>query len=103
MIGKNFWKIYEGVISEKIATTFHKAKATNEPVQIEVYSKQAQNWLEINAFPSDMGLTVYFKNITERKRNDSKLKKLNHSLENNVKEYNPKLNFILNTGIMIMV
>ncbi len=86
MIGKNFWEVYEGVVSEKINRIFHKAKATNKPIRIEVYSKQAKNWLEINAFPSEMGLTVYFKNITERKHIESKLKKMNRSLENHVKE-----------------
>ena len=86
MIGKNFWKMYEGVISEKITTTFHKAKATNKPIRIEVYSKQAKTWLELNAFPSEMGLTVYFKNITERKGIESKLKKSNRDLEKHVND-----------------
>jgi PAS domain S-box-containing protein len=86
MIGKNFWEVYKGSISEKIITTFHKAKTHNKPIRIEVYSKQAKNWLEINAFPSDMGLTVYFKNITERKHTESKLKKTNKSLEKHINE-----------------
>ena len=86
MIGKNFWEVYDGVVSEKINSIFHKVKATNTPIRIEVYSKQSKNWLEINAFPSEMGLTVYFKNITDRKHIESKLKKMNRSLENHVKE-----------------
>lgn len=86
MIGKNFWELYNGRISEKINKAFHKAKSNNKPIRFEVYSKQSKYWFELNAFPSEMGLTVYFKNITERKHTESKLKKVNRSLENHVKE-----------------
>ncbi|WP_264565247.1 PAS domain S-box protein [Flavobacterium sp. N3904] len=86
MIGKNFWELYDGRISEKINTAFHKAKSNNKPIRFEVYSKQSKYWFELNAFPSELGLTVYFKNITERKHTESKLKKINRSLENHVKE-----------------
>jgi PAS domain S-box-containing protein len=86
MIGKNFWELYNGRISEKINTAFHKAKSNNKPIRFEVYSKQSKYWFELNAFPSELGLTVYFKNITERKHTESKLKKANRSLANHVKE-----------------
>nr|WP_315252912.1 PAS domain S-box protein [uncultured Flavobacterium sp.] len=85
MIGKNFWELYNGRISEKINKVFHKAKSNNKPIRFEVYLKQSKYWIELNAFPSEMGLTVYFKNITERKHTESKLKKVNRSLENHVK------------------
>ena len=51
-----------------------------------MFSKMNKNWFELNAFPSNMGLTVYFKNITERKLSESKLKNMNRSLEAHVKE-----------------
>ncbi|MES2576250.1 MAG: PAS domain S-box protein [Bacteroidota bacterium] len=86
MLGKNFWELYNGRISEKINTTFHKAKSNNKPIRFEVYSKQSKYWFELNAFPSELGLTVYFKNITERRHTESKLKKVKRSLENHVKE-----------------
>lgn len=86
MIGKNFWELYEGQISEKIHDAFYKAKFQKKPVRLEIYSKIVNGWFELNAFPSEMGLTVYFKNITERKHTESKLKKMNRELENHVKE-----------------
>jgi PAS domain S-box-containing protein len=86
MMGKNFWELYHGRISEKINTTFHKVKSNNKSIRFEVYSKQSKYWFELNAFPSELGLTVYFKNITERKQTESKLKKINRTLENHVKE-----------------
>ncbi len=86
MIGKNFWEFYEGRMSKKIYTAFHKAKKSNVPIRTEAYSKIASQWYELNAFPSEIGLSVYFKNITERKRTESKLKKMYRDLENHIKE-----------------
>lgn len=86
MIGKNFWELYEGRISEKIHKAFLNAKSNNTPVRLETFSKQLKFWFEINAFPSEMGLTIYFKNISDRKQTEGKLKKMNRSLENHVKE-----------------
>jgi PAS domain S-box-containing protein len=86
MLGKNIWEMYEGRISKKIQSVFHDAKKLNTPIRTEVYSKNLKYWVELNAFPSTMGLTVSFKNITERKQTESQLKKMNRSLEAHVKE-----------------
>jgi PAS domain S-box-containing protein len=86
MIGKNFWEFFEGRISQKINEAFRKAKSSNTPNRTEVYSKIDSNWYELNAFPSEIGLSVYFKNITERKIAESKLKKMYRELENHIKE-----------------
>lgn len=86
MIGKNFWEVYEGEISKRIYSKFHKAKEQNKRTRLEVFSKRNKRWFELNAFPSTMGLTIYFKDITERKQIESKLKKMNKALEAKIKE-----------------
>jgi len=74
-LGKNFWKIYEGQISNTIYNKYNKAKKQNKSVHFEIYSKENKKWYELNAFPSNIGLTVYFKDINERKQNEANLKK----------------------------
>lgn len=86
MLGKNFWEVYEGEISKTIYSKFHKAKQQNKPTHFEVFSKNNNSWFELNAFPSTMGLTIYFKDISERKQIESKLKKVNKVLETKIKE-----------------
>jgi PAS domain S-box-containing protein len=86
MIGLNIWNFYEGQISEQIHVKFLEAKEQNKPVRLEIYSKQLEKWFEINAFPSTSGLTVYFKDITDRKQVESKIKKMNRKLEVNIKK-----------------
>lgn len=86
MEGLNIWDAYEGKISKKMYSQFHKAKKENKPVRLEIFSKTSKNWFEVNGFPSSMGLTVYFKNINQRKQMEDQLKKTNRSLEIHLKE-----------------
>ena len=37
-------------------------------------------WFEINAYPSEEGLTVYTRDITDRKRSETTLRRLNEDL-----------------------
>ena len=86
MIGKNIWDVFAGNYSKIMYAKFHEAKEKNIPIRMEVFSKLKRNWFEINAFPSNLGLTVYFKNIKERKKQESALKKMNAVLEAHIKE-----------------
>lgn len=86
MIGRNIWDVFGGQISKIMYSKFHEAKERNKPVFLEVFSKTNKNWFEINAFPSSLGLTVYFKDISERKQIESKLKKMNRNLEAHIKK-----------------
>ena len=43
-------------------------------------------WYEISAYPSPKGLAVYFKDITERKASDIRLKELNASLQQQTRQ-----------------
>ncbi|MDI1315948.1 PAS domain S-box protein [Flavobacterium sp.] len=86
MEGMNIWDVYEGKISKKMYYQFHKAKNENKPVRLEIFSKISKNWFEVNGFPSSMGLTVYFKNINQRKHMENQLKKTNRTLETRLKE-----------------
>ena len=86
MTGMNIWEVYEGEVSEQIYAKFREAKEKDKPVRLETYSTRLNKWFEINAFPSTMGLTVYFKDITDRKQVESKINKMNRKLEANIKK-----------------
>ena len=86
VIGKSIWELYDGQISNVIFDKFQKAKKQNKAISIEIFSKKDKKWFEFNAFPSSLGMTTYFKDITERKNTEVKFKKMNRSLEVHVKQ-----------------
>ncbi|MBC7439882.1 MAG: PAS domain-containing protein, partial [Flavobacterium sp.] len=85
LLGKNILEVYTGQVAEDIFDKFQEAKKQNKPIRLESFSKRLNKWFEINAFPSIMGLTVHFKDITERKETESKILQMNLELEANIK------------------
>jgi PAS domain S-box-containing protein len=80
IIGKNLWDIYPDVVSTSFYVQYHKAVRDNEVVHFEEYYTKLNLWLEVSAYPSAAGLSIYFKDVSERKRNEEELKKINKEL-----------------------
>jgi len=67
MIGRNIWDIFSAAIDSESFKSYHLAIATQQPVHFEDFYEPLHRWYEISAYPSDNGLSVYFKDVTERK------------------------------------
>ncbi len=74
IIGKNFWEYFTKLIQLKFYSEFHRAVAENVPVRFEEYLSPTEQWFDVSAFPSDNGITVYSKDITERKQIEQKIR-----------------------------
>lgn len=67
VIGKNLWEVYAEAIPLKFYKEYHRAVAENTSVRFQEYFEPNQVWVEVAAFPSGEGLSVYFKDITAHK------------------------------------
>ncbi|GAB2622771.1 hypothetical protein GCM10027035_18240 [Emticicia sediminis] len=74
IIGENFWDYFTKLIQLKFYSEFHRAVAENIPVRFEEYLSLSEQWFEVSAFPSDNGITVYTRDITERKNIEQKIR-----------------------------
>ena len=59
---------------------------THQVVHFEDYYPPISKWYEISAYPSGSGLSVYFKDVSERKINEIQLKELNENLKKQARE-----------------
>ncbi|HEY9001926.1 MAG TPA: PAS domain S-box protein [Mucilaginibacter sp.] len=66
IIGRNVWDVYAAYIDTESYRKYHLALETNSVVRFEDYFPEREAWFDVSAFPSDNGLSVYFKDITER-------------------------------------
>lgn len=80
ILGENLWDLYEDAISLEFYTQYHKAVREQLSVHFEEYYPTLEKWFEVSAYPSNIGLSVFFKDITERKETEDKLRRLNESL-----------------------
>lgn len=74
IMGKNIWELYQDAIPLKFYSEYHRAVDENISVTFEEYFPRLKIWIEVSAFPSDEGLSLYFKDITERKHGEKQLR-----------------------------
>jgi PAS domain S-box-containing protein len=76
LLGKTFWD----AIPEKRGTAFESGFRTamreNVPVQFEALSPATHRWVDVHAYPRPEGLSIFFRDITDRKRAESEREQL---------------------------
>ena len=86
VLGRNLWEVYSDSIESESSRQYHTAMDTGHATHFEDYYPALHKWYEISAYPSDSGLSVYFKDVTERKTTEIQLNELNDSLSKQTKE-----------------
>jgi PAS domain S-box-containing protein len=74
LIGKSLWEQYPAALGLSFYTEFHRAVEEQVPVSFEEFFPPHNAWYEVHAYPSPNGLSVYFRDITERKQADAALR-----------------------------
>jgi PAS domain S-box-containing protein len=73
LLGNNVWQEFSQEIDSKFYQEFHQAVEENVTVQFEAFYPPLNLWLEVRAYPAVNGLSVYFQDITVRKREQALL------------------------------
>ena len=73
LLGEDLWSEFEAAADSEIYDRYHEAVETGEPVAFESSYEPLGAEFEIRAFPSETGLTVYFRDVTEQRRTRSEL------------------------------
>lgn len=81
VLGKNLWDEYADVIETDFYRQYHKAMDSGESVTFEEFYPTINKWLEATVYPSPTVLSVYFKDITQRKESDTRLLQANERFE----------------------
>lgn len=80
VLGKNLHEMFPDPNSLAFHHHYQLAIKENKTVHFEEYSVLNKKWFEVSAFASDKGLSVYFKDVTDKKQVESKLLELNQIL-----------------------
>jgi PAS domain S-box-containing protein len=73
LIGKNIWEEFPHVMNEPFYDALHKAKESGESLRVELYYSKTGQWFEDLIYPSDNGMSVYYHDITKRKKAEQQL------------------------------
>ncbi len=74
LIGKNFWNMFPRFLGTEVERNFCAAMAHKEIRRFEWKALYSKGFREFTVFPSHEGITVYGKDITDRKKTEEALR-----------------------------
>lgn len=87
MIGKHIWTEFPDSINGAFYNACHKSVATQQYSHFEDYHQKSQRWVENHIYPSEDGISNFFRDITEEKLVNDKIeqseKRFRALVENN--------------------
>jgi len=66
--GLRFWESIPDAINTEFDERYHEAMATQEDTSFDAYYPPLRTWFDVRAFPSESGLSVCLRDITEEQR-----------------------------------
>ncbi|MFC4436941.1 MULTISPECIES: PAS domain-containing protein [Natrialbaceae] len=76
LVGTNVWNAFSKAVDREFKPTYEHAMEDQETVSFEeYYPEPLDSWFEVRAYPSETGLSVYFRDVTERKERERELEK----------------------------
>ena len=68
LIGKHIWTEFPEGVGQPFYKAYYKAVETQQPVFLEEYYPPYDRWFENRIYPSKDGLSIFFHDITDRKK-----------------------------------
>jgi PAS domain S-box-containing protein len=85
LLGKVYWEEFPQAVGSEPYHAHLTALAERRMIRLETVSPIIGRWIEVSIFPSESGLSVYFRDISERKTAEHHLRLMVHELNHRVK------------------
>ena len=74
LLGGNVWELFPEATRLEFHRQYHTAVATQQAVSFEEYFPPLERWFQVSAYPFESGLSVYFQDVSDRKRAEAALR-----------------------------
>ncbi len=79
MLGRGKFELFPQVRDTPSFQHYQRAMRDRVPVEFEEYHPATDTWLEVRAFPTPQGLTIFFRDVSSRKRAEREQRRHLHS------------------------
>ncbi|WP_137283274.1 PAS domain S-box protein [Halorussus salinisoli] len=80
-LGRRIWDVIPESVEPTLREQYERAMATQTKTDFEIFSEPLDAWLEFHLYPSESGLSVYFRDVTERKERERELEQYERIVE----------------------
>ena len=88
LVGQLIWDVFDRPPESEIRQAHSRAAVEGQVQRLEYFSPELRAWVESSIYPSPTGLSVFFRDITERHRNEQRrqlmVNELNHRVKNSL-------------------
>ncbi len=77
LLGKNIWTEYPKLRSSTVGAMYRQVYENQSPADFEYLHRATATWFQVNVYPSKRGgISIYFLDITQRKRHEAEAARL---------------------------
>jgi PAS domain S-box-containing protein len=80
LLGRVIWEVHPEIRGTVFWDTYHEAMQTGIVTEIESYYAPMDIWFSVKAYPSADGLTIFYNDVTERKKAEETIKNAQQKL-----------------------
>ncbi|GBF35042.1 signal transduction histidine kinase [Desulfocucumis palustris] len=74
LVGRNIWTEFSSYLGSRFYREYHRAMSEQKAVHFEEFIPSLLRWVEVSAYPSAEGISVYLRDISARKQSELKLR-----------------------------
>lgn len=67
ILGRIHWEVWPQSVGTEVEWQYRRALTEQIPAHFEIFYEPLNCWVEVHAYPSSEGLSIYFRDVTERK------------------------------------
>lgn len=72
LLGRSIWDIYPGTVGSDFETMYRKAVRERVALTFCSYYPDHDRWYDVNVYPAPAGLSIYFRDVSSRKREEAR-------------------------------
>ena len=83
LMGRALWDVFPMLNGTDLQARYNTVMSQRVSAQLEYYFEPGQRWLELRVYPAkDGGISVFYQDITQRKRTEDAMRRANEALRN---------------------
>lgn len=81
LVGESVWELFPDAAESVASETFEEAMETQRETCYERYNEQCERWFEVRVYPDPDGLSLFFRDVDERKERERRLERYERIVE----------------------